>query len=722
MIRKPLACLTALTALFLSATAPAQTVLDEYIAFDDGAFDYVEYGDETGIGWKAHYLKMTSQRWRDDEDVDCDRRLENSWLDACDLWQHELVVYVPDAVRLGSAGGTKPTAVLVISGGNNRGELSSSGIEFGGPFSLFANVIIAELRQVPNQPYFFDAEPGRERTEDELLAYSIDQFFATEDPDWPALAPMTKAAVKAMDTVQAFLQEEHGFEVEDFIVTGGSKRGWTTWLTAAVDDRIRAIMPASIEVHDLVSQLQHHHAAYGFFAPATVDYVEANLACQLETDNAATALELIDPNTYKDRYTMPKLVLNSAGDQFFTSDSSRFYFDGLPGPKQLRMAPNTDHRQSADVLVDGLLWILDALDDEDPGHHIGWTTDPDGTLRVTTNGGEEDVFLWQASNPDARDFRLESIGEAWTSTRLTINSSGEYVAPAEIPETGWNARLVEVRYGSLSLGDLGVATESYTTEIQVLPDILPHEAFDCSQALAVTEGLWWDPATEGQGMDVNLLDGELLFGPWYLYDEMGDPMWVTFAGRLEGTRVKGLLHESSGPLFGPGFDETFDPSEVVRREVGQASIAFLGPDHGVFHYGFGEEFGGYHRDLNIEQFDARPDGPYSGLWWNPEQSGHGLQFNQKDDAFFGTWYTYDESGQPLWFLYIGEMLDADSARADMYEFTGPMLSDGDWDKELVRGEIAGEILIEFHSSREATADITVNGVPGEYLLQPFKEP
>jgi PhoPQ-activated pathogenicity-related protein len=708
-----------LATLLFCATASAQTALDEFIAADDGAFAYTQYAEGAGFGWRAHFLKMTSQRWRGEEDVDCARRLAGSWLDACELWQHELIVYVPGTISQGSSASTAKTAVLLIGGGDNTGSPTTDPDDFIGPFAFVADAVVVELRQVPNQPYFFDAEPGRERTEDEVLGLSIDRWFATLDPSWPALAPMTKSAVKAMDAAQRFIRDEYGFEIADFVVAGGSKRGWTTWLTAAVDDRVKAIMPASIEVHDLLSQLRHHHAGYGFFAPATVDYVEANLACQLENDSTTTLLELIDPNTYKDRYTMPKLLLNSTGDQFFAADSARFYYSGLPAPKQLRMAPNTDHGQSIETLTAGLQWLLDAVTGDSPGRDIDWSTDPDGTLRVTTNGDEQEVVLWQATNPDARDFRLENIGAAWSSTPLTRSSTGEYVVPPELPASGWTARLVEVRFDTLSLPGYGEFTEAYTTEIQVLPDTLPFEPFDCSQPLDLAAGLWWDPKTNGQGMDLNRVGDESVFGPWYLYDQDGKPLWVTFTGELEGTRARGVLNEFTGPQFGPGFDLDFDPEAVQPREVGQATIAFLGTDHGVFHYGFNELRGGFHRDLDIEQFDARPDGPYSGLWWNPQQSGHGFQFNQKDDAFFGTWYSYDENGDPLWYLYIGEMLDASSARADMYRFEGPPLSDGEWDQSLLLGDVVGEIQVQFSGASEATADVVIGDVTGQYFLQPF---
>ena len=61
---------------------------------------------------------------------------------------------------------------------------------------------------------------------------------------------------------------------------------------------------------------------------------------------------------------MPKLVLNSAGDQFFLPDSSQFYFDALPGPKKLRYTLNTDHSQAQDLeatILPTLSWLSDVL-------------------------------------------------------------------------------------------------------------------------------------------------------------------------------------------------------------------------------------------------------------------------------------------------------------------------------------------------------------------------
>ena len=51
-------------------------------------------------------------------------------------------------------------------------------------------------------------------------------------------------------------------------------------------------------------------------------------------------------------------------------------------------------------------------------------------------------------------------------------------------------------------------------------------------------------------------------------------------------------------------------------------------------------------------FNVRPS--WSGAWYNPDQSGHGISVEVLDDertAFF--WYTYDLDGNPVWLTARG---------------------------------------------------------------------
>ena len=71
-----------------------------------------------------------------------------------------------------------------------------------------------------------------------------------------------------MDTVTAFCARRgrRRSKVDSFVVAGGSKRGWTTWTTAAVDKRVVAIVPIVIDMLNVEKSSVTTIARYGFFA------------------------------------------------------------------------------------------------------------------------------------------------------------------------------------------------------------------------------------------------------------------------------------------------------------------------------------------------------------------------------------------------------------------------------------------------------------------------
>jgi hypothetical protein len=54
----------------------------------------------------------------------------------------------------------------------------------------------------------------------------------------------------------------------------------------------------------------------------------------------------------------------------------------------------------------------------------------------------------------------------------------------------------------------------------------------------------------------------------------------------------------------------------------------------------------------VERHAAAPDspGPLSGIWWNPNESGWGINFTQRHNNIFAAWYTYDSAGNAKWYV------------------------------------------------------------------------
>src|SRR3954447_21157322 len=194
------------------------------------------------------------------------------------------------------------------------------------------------------------------------------------DEQWPLRLRMTKAAVRAMDTVTSIMAgtDAGGVKVEKFVVSGGSKRGWTSWATAAVDPRVSAIIPVSIDTLNVEKAFDHHYRVFGFYSPAVKDYVESGVMDWSGTPEYAKLLAIEDPYSYRDRLTMPKYAIQAAGDQYFLPDSSRYYFDDLKGEKYLRYIPNTDHGLRNTDARDSSLAYYQALVTATPRPQFSW--------------------------------------------------------------------------------------------------------------------------------------------------------------------------------------------------------------------------------------------------------------------------------------------------------------------------------------------------------------
>ena len=477
------------------------TALDDYVAAIDPNYSYDPADVITGPGYTANVWAMTSQAWRNPSEVDRT------------LWEHWLIIVVPDTVD-------HTEALLFIDGGSNDGSVPSSVDPMLVQFAVDTHSIVADLRMIPNQPIKFADESDPRyiedgRGEDELCAYAWDKYKTTGDPTWLPRLPMTKAAVRAMDTIQA----EHP-SIDGFLVAGGSKRGWTTWTTGVADPRVEAIAPLVIDVLNVEHSMQHHWDAYGYWAPAIQDYVDMQVMDWLHEPEFRAMMAIVDPYSYVQRLTMPKYVMSSTGDQFFLPDSSQFYWDALKGTKHLRYVPNTDHGLDNEAIANFEAYY-EAYLNGTALPEFTWTRKGDGALYVETDLGTPPsaVLLWQATNPAARNFRLDTIGAVWTSSVLpeTAPGSGMYLTEVAPPADGWTAFFVELTYPGG-----GLLPFKFTTEVSVVPDTLPFRK----------PGGWGSIETVGEGTDtvtlVRVGGSRYEMGYWYgrlLADQIA-PCWI----------------------------------------------------------------------------------------------------------------------------------------------------------------------------------------------------
>lgn len=227
-----------------SAECEGYDCLKQYVDKDDGMFQWEETGYQfTGVTkhglFTGFYLNFTSQKWLNEE-------VHNR-----PVWWHILLVIVPEKVK------HHDTGFIWVTGDSNEGTYNTtSGAGFPKPtdedvlvaasVATSTGLIGASLFQIPNAHIIFKADPlQKKRTEDAIIAWTWSSYCTPRSPaevaakdEMPLRLPMTKAVVKAMDTITAFTKKRYGIGVKQFGIAGASKRGWTTWTTAAVDKRV----------------------------------------------------------------------------------------------------------------------------------------------------------------------------------------------------------------------------------------------------------------------------------------------------------------------------------------------------------------------------------------------------------------------------------------------------------------------------------------------------
>lgn len=426
------------------------TALDDYVNAPDDSYKWNVVGSQAARGVTMYVIDLTSQTWLSPDKVNRTK------------WKHWVTVLVPDGAKA-------DTAMMFIDGGSNGRQPPTAPDPLAAAVAMSTRSVVASVGQIPNQPLVFHGD-DQNRVEDDLIGYTWDQYLKTGDALWAARMPMTKAVVRAMDCVQELSNQQDfvGPKIEHYVVAGGSKRGWTTWTTAIVDKRVKAIAPIVIDVLNTNLSMQHHYAAYGFWAPAITDYVNHKITHRRHHPRHKELLQLVDPFAYRDRLTLPKCIINATGDQFFVPDSSRFYFDELTGEKHLCYVPNGEHSLGGTNAPDTLAAFHHCIVNDIPRPSFDWTFPDDNTIKVSSKTKPTRVLLWQANNPKARDFRVDTIGRTYRESTVEQADDGTWEVNVKDPAEGWTAYVVQLEF------NVGAAKPMrLTTPVRIVPDTLP---------------------------------------------------------------------------------------------------------------------------------------------------------------------------------------------------------------------------------------------------------
>jgi serine protease len=237
------------------------------------------------------------------------------------------------------------------------------------------------------------------------------------------------------------------------------------------------------------------------------------------------------------------------------------------------------------------------------------------------------------------------------------------------------------------------------------------------------QGLWWaTPPGSESGWGINFAhQGDVIFATWFTYDATGKAWWLSMTAGRSGQNVySGDLLQTRGPAFSA---TPFDTNAVTHSTVGHATLTFTDANTAQFAYtvnGVAQT-----KTLTRELFGTAPACTfgaqpnlalatnYQDLWWAAPagvESGWGINLTEQSSMIFGTWFTYDVDGSPLWLSVLATTMAPGVFTGSLMRTRGPPFSATPFDPAMVTDTAVGTATFTFSDENHGTFAYTVGDV------------
>lgn len=412
-----------------SELSPSDAI-NRYVAKDEPDFSWKHAQTITTPQGTVQRLELTSQKWQGI------------------VWKHALIVYEPPVLE-------HPNHMLLfVTGGRSGSVPQDKDLGMGIALAKRCGARVATLHAVPNQPLFGD------HVEDDLITETWLKYLETGDDSWPLLFPMVKSAVKAMDALEQFSIEQYKTKPQGFVITGASKRGWTSWLTPLADKRVIATAPIVINVLNFPAQMKYQLETWGEYSEQITEYTSKGLIKPNgpETPREKMLWSMMDPYVYRKELRLPKLMVVGTNDPYWVVDAMNLYWDDLEGPKYTLQVPNAGHDldDGRDRALTTVAAFFRHQASQTPLPELNWKYQAESdavSLTMRSNQKPLQVQFWSADSED-KDFR----DEKWSPASIESQDE-EYVGT--LPRNGKHVAVFgeyQFKLGSL---EYSLTTQAY---------------------------------------------------------------------------------------------------------------------------------------------------------------------------------------------------------------------------------------------------------------------
>jgi cyclophilin family peptidyl-prolyl cis-trans isomerase len=301
-----------------------------------------------------------------------------------------------------------------------------------------------------------------------------------------------------------------------------------------------------------------------------------------------------------------------------------------------------------------------------------------------------------------------------------ISDAGMVVADAiaalpRVNAGGAFTDLPAINYTSGNLGRANLVIVERASIVGEIPPVLPTQF----------QGLWWAGVAEsGWGMSLTQ-HRNIIFTTIYSYDAAGQPVWYVMPGctLVNGTTTvtcASLVYRVDG-----GTRPTIPWAGQNRQvtNVGSGTITFSTATNARFDFTINNITSS--KTISVQPIGSGTTPPvfnYSDLWWAGEaESGWGIALTQQSSTIFATWFTYDATGKPFWYVAPNCAVVEASCTSDLFQVTGGSPITGAWNPQNRATTPVGTITFRFIGPAAADIRYTINGVVGERSIsrQPF---
>ena len=309
------------------------------------------------------------------------------------------------------------------------------------------------------------------------------------------------------------------------------------------------------------------------------------------------------------------------------------------------------------------------------------------------NGGTPIVAYFGAIG-DAADLRLAICDSNCPSPRWVVSTLDGTGSAGGDPSLVLVGDTAIVSYHDARGGDLKVARVNVADAAVARPHT----------------SLWWDADESGWGINFTH-QGDIVFGTLFTYDASGQPLWLVMsAGRLQSPNVySGELYRTTGPSLPPAI-----------AQVGTMTAAFAG-DSAALTYSFNgitvnkavrkQVFGTAPATCFMTTASRAALTNYQDLWWNPAESGWGINLTHQGNIIFATLFTYEAGGRGAWYVMSAGMRQPDGSYVgDLYRTTGPAFNAAPF-PPIGPGNITrvGNMQLRFGNGESGTLSYSVDG-------------